>query len=134
MVVSHSITYSAQLLLFPFTYLEERPRYKWMWKTYGKIWKYTLFVAGVGTIWVIAALAVAGWQDTLVHNHLSTLTGVTLLFYVIYESLSFWFVWVKMPFVLVWYEWNDFENDEYRRAFIDTIWGREEELEEDDYF
>ena len=68
------------------------------------------------------------------HNHLSVLTGVTLLFYVIYESLSFWFVWVKMPFVMIWYEWNDFENDEYRRAFIDTIWGREEELEEDDYF
>ena len=30
-------------------------------------------------------------------------------------------------------EWEDFESEEYRKAFIDTIWKREEELDEDEF-
>ena len=133
MIFVHCVSYSAQLLIFPFTYIEKRPRHTWLWKTYLNAWKYTIFIAGVGTIWVVASLAVAGWQDTEVVNHLSVLTGVTLLFYCILEGLSFWFVWTKMPFVMLWFEWEDFESEEYRKAFIDTIWKREEELDEDEF-
>ena len=83
-------------------------------------------------MWVIAALVVNGWQDTVKHNHLSTLTGVTLLIYAIYEGGSFWFVWTQMPFVKIWYEWDEYETEELRQAAIDEIWGREEEEEDED--
>ena len=39
-----------------------------------------------------------------------------------------------MPFVMLWFEWDDFESEEYRKAFIDTIWKREEELDEDEFW
>ena len=55
-----------------------------------------------------------------------------MLFYAALETTHFWFVWKKMPFIALWYEWDDYESEEIRLEYIDIIWKREYELDDDD--
>ena len=64
MIITHTLCYVVQMIWWPFTYWDEWEKYKWIVKTYKNIWKYTSFIAGVGSSWVITALVVSGWIDT----------------------------------------------------------------------
>ena len=67
------------------------------------IWEYMSIIAGIGTGWVVMALAMASWQDTKDEDSLSTLTGLTIAFYCAYEAAAFWFVWTYTPYIKMWY-------------------------------
>ena len=64
MLITHSAAYSLQMILWPFTYWDNWNSYSKIVAAYKEIWKFVGFVSGVGTIWVIVALVVAGWEDS----------------------------------------------------------------------
>ena len=133
------ISYSTQLVMWPLSYWEDwGVWYRKIWIAYRDVWQYTRFLAGAGTIWVMAAMIMSGKEDYGVKNFLSTEIGVVLCFYSIYEGFSFFFMWNKMPFIALFYEWNGFgdsedymfDNEEARTDYINEIWGRPDEEEE----
>ena len=134
MLITHSAAYSLQMILWPFTYWDNWNSYSKIVAAYKEIWKFVGFVSGVGTIWVIVALVVAGWEDSQIKNHLSVTVGVTIFFYVAVESVSFWFVWTKTAFALLWYEWDFYDSDEARQEMINVLYKVEDEEEEEEDF
>ena len=133
MMIFHAVGFGVQVIMWPLTYWEEWGiTYTNIWLAYRKAWQYTGFLSCTGAIWVALALAISGWQDTETLNELTTLTGVTLVFYATLMTTHFWFVWKKMPFIALWYEWNMYETEEIRLEYIDIIWKREFEFDEDD--
>ena len=65
MVGFHSITYGVQGTLWPFTYWDKWDIQKWSWIISAHAWKYTVFLAVIGTFWVIIALILSGTEDVV---------------------------------------------------------------------
>ena len=72
---------------------------KWAWLISMNAWKYTVFIAVLGPIWIIIALVIAGTEAQKEVNAVTWEISWTILIYMMYEAVSVYFVWKYVPYV-----------------------------------
>ena len=98
MIVIHTLAFSIQTIFWPFTYWDGQVM-KWAWLISMNAWKYTVFIAVLGPIWIIIALVIAGTEAQKEVNAVTWEISWTILIYMMYEAVSVYFVWKYVPYV-----------------------------------